>query len=134
MASVTQTKRTMIGCFVCSSKDVTTFKLNSRKLKQEIFSDKFKSIFVYESCLYDDLFKYDAAICRNCHLTFCNLNDFVSKVKDSMKSVLQNSQVKRGMLSPMTPKSTETLMSEESMRLVLSKSRKMLKLSEGVCG
>lgn len=125
MAS-TPVKVERIDCFVCVSKNVTTFKLRGRKLKGENFYCKLKQ--VVGDDIIGDLYENDVdpGLCRNCYsktLQFCEFSD---QAKTSALSFLLSGAVstKRGMLSPLTPKSVHN----PGIDTVRGSSRKQLKL------
>ncbi|XP_056022976.1 uncharacterized protein LOC130055197 [Ostrea edulis] len=121
----TPTKQSKIDCFICFSKEVVTFKLAGRKLLAEDFNSKLNEILGAK--VVGALCAMDAAVCRNCYGKVLKLNDFLHKTRSSASSYIATgaSTTKKGMLSPITPKS---LAVTDSVSTVRGTSRKQLKL------
>ena len=125
----TPLKYRRIDCFVCFSQNVTSFKLNGRKLQGELFYLKLKILLDHET--FDVINCMDeASVCRNCYNSICKHHEFYLQMRHSTDRYLAKGSAllsKRCALSPITPEGAVKPSPQSADRP--RRSRKELKLS-----
>ena len=130
MAVRTPVKKHEIDCFLCFADSIRPININGRKSKKEGFPAKLGAVLDDDSMFNLLIDSSESLVCRNCYRKVEQTYESVLQIRHSVNQYVTVScvRVKRCSASPLTPKSSHPLQSENVQPVTVSKSRKQLKL------